>query len=276
VKNTEKKTTTYLVLAGILAVALIAGIAVWMPWTPFPPPPPWGPYPELTYETSVKASYYWFEPAKIVYVKSKQVSSAMYGAGSPKILLFPFEGKVVLEVMYPNYGRVVVGEQKVSIEKGSDVTVVFYWKTKQAGRHVVIASLYDKDNKLVDQKKEEVEVPVRSSACEVVESLQEPVEVNPFTVIGLLVGSVVVVIALLSGKKGVELEKLGNTIVWIGIGLNVIGIIILIVLGLDYVVYTVIFLLVGFTLGAVGSWVRSIGRVTRTHEYLKTGRWEKW
>jgi hypothetical protein len=156
-----KKSAVVLMGAVIIMVLfLFTALGYWTPWTPIPPPTPPGEYTEVTYATNVKASYYWFQPAKLESVQSSQISYSS-GVGQPQVALFPFEGKITLEVTYPQGQRSLVGQQKVMIAKGADVTVSFTWKTKQAGTHVVIASLYDLDNNLVDQMSEEVFVPTR-------------------------------------------------------------------------------------------------------------------
>ena len=144
----------------VLAVALY-GLGWYIPSIgPVPPSPP-GPEPEIMLKTDVKVSYYWFQPPKIEEVKSSIVSSQELEVGQPRVTLIPFNGKVVLEVLYPNGIRMTIGEQKVSVDKGCDVTVHFFWKTRYNGEHIVIASLYDEAGNIVDQKTEDVYAPER-------------------------------------------------------------------------------------------------------------------
>jgi len=159
-----KKVGYAIIIAFVLLVVAVAiyGLGWYIPTpNPIPPSPP-GPEPEIVYKTDVKISYYWFQPAKIEEVKTTMLSTqAAVTTGQPKITLFPFNGILRLEVVYPNSARVAIGEQKVSVEKGVDITVTFMWKTKFSGKHIVIASLYDEAGNLVDQKSEEVFAPER-------------------------------------------------------------------------------------------------------------------
>jgi len=161
----SKKVGYAIIISFVLLVAAVAiyGLGWYIPSiNPIPPSPP-GPKPEVVYKTDVKVSNYWFDFPKIQEVKSTLISTGALttSVGQPEITFFPFNGKLVVEVVYPNGARIVVGEQKISLDRGADTIVTFMWKTKYSGKHIVIATLYDDSGNLVDQKTEDVYAPER-------------------------------------------------------------------------------------------------------------------
>jgi hypothetical protein len=155
-----KKAGILLIAIGfIVTLFLITALGYWSPTIIPPPPPPPGNEPEVTYKTEVLASFYWFQTPEIKSVRSSQLITSV--SSQPFVLLFPFEGTIVLQVDYPSGQSMVVGSQRVLIDKGDDVTITFTWKTKQSGKHMVTATMCDLNGNLIDQKTEDVYVPTR-------------------------------------------------------------------------------------------------------------------
>jgi len=144
----------------VLAVVLY-GLGWYVPIQQPPSGPEEGPEPVVYYKTTVYITNPWIGGAYIDRMTTEYLGqSAVYSYGEPVLMIWPFKGKVVLEVTYPG-GKAVVGEQKISVDKGCTIEVNFVWKTTYSGKHTVIASLYDENNVLIDQKSESVMVPTR-------------------------------------------------------------------------------------------------------------------
>jgi len=151
----------FVILGGIVMVTLVlyTGIGVDLP-TPTPLPPN-GPLPTATYLTRVTIA----EPPNtlrphIESVKTELVGLAPYTSenvtnGTKHIYIWPWEGKLRLTIQYP-YGEVVVMEKNFKIEWWSDIVLEFKWQTRQPGRHVITAEMYDKYGQIVDSMTEEV------------------------------------------------------------------------------------------------------------------------
>lgn len=153
-----KYSNIFLILAiGLVAYLLLSG-SFRIP--PIAPPAPPGDEPEVTVKSDVKCSYYLFEPAKIQSITNTIVTQS-YLNEKVDVALFPFEGVLTLKVAYPRGQVVTVGSQKVKIEMGADIMVTFYWKSKQAGTHIVTARLEDKNGVLTDEKSVEFYIPER-------------------------------------------------------------------------------------------------------------------
>jgi len=156
-KEGQKYLVAFLIVA---AVALAVGVTYYYLSPVFPPQTPPGPEQEVTVKTDVKVTRSWLGSTYIESIQN-QVLSRPYYEYSAGVAILPFKGTIVLTVVYPSGDKVTVGSQKIVVELGSSVTVTFFWKTRQAGDHVVTATLYDENGVLVDQKSVTFYVPPR-------------------------------------------------------------------------------------------------------------------
>jgi len=151
----------FVVLGGIIIVTLVlfTGVGIDLP-TPIPLPPN-GPLPTATYLTKVTIS----EPPYTLHPSISGIRTELLGLASTennsdssamkRLYIWAWEGKLRVTVQYP-YGEIVVMEKNFKIEWWSDIVIDFKWQTKQPGRHVVTAEIYDKYGQIVDATREEV------------------------------------------------------------------------------------------------------------------------
>jgi len=137
----------------IVALVVATGIGWWAPWDSIRPPPP-GDQPEVLFKTDVRLEEpWWASKPHIEWMRSEQVGQEMPAGAELK--WFPWEGTLKLKITYPE-GHLVTLSKKVKVEWNSGITVTFYWKTKQAGTHTLIAELYNKEGVLIDSRGESV------------------------------------------------------------------------------------------------------------------------
>jgi len=146
-------------LGGLLIVAAIAiiiyAVHPYIPEFILPPEVP-GDYPSKTFQTEIKLTLNALGGDPIIdYVRTYEVTTAIASTESPKIMLFPWQGTLRVDVIAPN-GVSVSMDKTVKIELGYSQIYYFTWKTKQTGKHVVVVTLINGDGVVVRQKQEEV------------------------------------------------------------------------------------------------------------------------
>jgi len=148
-----------LVMAGVMVLLL----AYSMGWTfnlPSFAPPIHGSNPPVTVTTDVKIvnpilSTPWIDSIHSTIGYANIQSQPILDVNTQWL---SFKGKVELKVIAPDGSIHLVGVKRIMMDPFSVKTVTFVWKTEQRGKHIVIASLYDDQGNLLDQKKEVVVV----------------------------------------------------------------------------------------------------------------------
>jgi len=143
----------------VAAVVVAIGIGYYFGYISLPPPTPPGSEPEVAIKTSVKVVNPFLGNPYISEISSEQVT-VPYVQPMASVMIFPWEGTLVLKITYPD-GAETTTSQKISVDLGGDVTVYFIWKTKQSGNHALLATLYDNNGVLVNQKTSQIFVPPR-------------------------------------------------------------------------------------------------------------------
>lgn len=153
------KVTRQNLVGGLLIIAALAVIIYAVqPYLPefIPPPEVPGNLPAKTIQTEIKISLFslWGDP-DIDYIRSYEVGAAITSVEDAKIMLFPWQGTLKVDVIAPD-GSTVSMSKEVKVELGYSQTYYFTWKTRQSGAHTVIATLINGDGIVVRQKQEEV------------------------------------------------------------------------------------------------------------------------
>jgi len=141
----------YAALFGVLAIIVLFFTSI----TIIPPvePPSYG----TQVQTVVTVSNWWWT-VSISNIESSIVTQPpVTKEPTTEISVFPWKGKLVLTVVYPNGWRQNF-EKSISVDFNTDRDYIFYWSTTQIGKHNIIVSLYDSEGNLVDQKTSYIEV----------------------------------------------------------------------------------------------------------------------
>lgn len=153
------KVTRQNLVGGLLIIAALAiviyAVQPYLPELVLPPEIP-GNLPVKTIQTEVKITLNALggDP-NIDYIYSTEVGAAIASTEEAKIMLFPWQGTLKIEVIAPD-GVTVSMSKEVKVELGHSQIYYFTWKTRQSGTHIVIATLINGDGVVVGQKQEEV------------------------------------------------------------------------------------------------------------------------
>jgi len=117
-----KKVGYAIIIAFVLLVVavVIYGLGWYIPLEPPTNGPTDGPEPTVIYKTTVYVTNPWIGGAYIDKVVTEYIgekSTTAYSTKQPRLTIFPFKGKVTLEIVYPK-GKMLIGEQRISVDKG--------------------------------------------------------------------------------------------------------------------------------------------------------------
>ena len=114
----------------------------------------------VTVETMVKLYMYLTDPnPNIGEVKSSIISPSEFRTEDVGIAIFPWEGKLKVEVVSPKGDKITM-YKNVVMDRGFYTERKFYflWKTKQRGVHEIYVTLLNKEGNVVDSEKEEITI----------------------------------------------------------------------------------------------------------------------